>query len=316
MATRKKKQNIAIVYALLAAIFYGFSAPLAKILLKFVTPYMMSSLLYFGAGFGMLVVHTMKKKSQTELATPQFLKKDFFYIGLVIILDIVAPILLMFGLLTTTASNASLLNNFEIVFTTIIAMVFFKEVIGKRMWLAILLIIISGFLLTLSDLTSLEITFGSLFVLAASLCWGLENNCTRILSKGNPLVVVIIKGLGSGLGALLIAIFMNQASLLWYHALLTLLLGFLSYGMSLYYYIQAQRHLGAARTSAYYATAPFVGSIFSFIVLGEVITLIFIVSFIVMVIGTGLAIKENKTTLPMEGIKTDTNLNELDGIEH
>lgn len=256
---------------------------------------MMSSYLYFGAGFGMLIFVLLNKKQRPVSITQSFVKKDIIYIILMILLDILAPILLMLGLLKTNASTASLLNNFEIVFTAIIAMIFFKEIIGKKMWISIVLIVVSGFLLTFEDISSFQISIGSLLVLAASLSWGLENNCTRVLSKGNPLYVVILKGLGSGLGAFIIALLLKQGTTIWYYALLALLLGFFSYGMSLYFYISAQRQLGAARTSAYYATAPFAGSIFSFVLLGEHLTLVFAIAFIVMMVGTWVAIKENQS---------------------
>jgi len=295
MLKNKSIKYISISYAILAAIFYGFGVPLSKLLLQHVSPYMMSSLLYFGAGIGMLLIVLFNKKQRQLSETKSYGKNDIKYIILMIILDIIAPILLMLGLLRTTASTASLLNNFEIVFTAIIAMVFFKEVIGRKMWLSILLILISGVLLTFEDFTGLHVSFGALLVLGASLSWGLENNCTRMLANGNPLHVVILKGFGAGLGSFIIALTLNQISTVWYYALLVLLLGFFSFGLSLYFYISAQSHLGAARTSAYYAIAPFAGSIFSFVILGEKMSLVFAIAFTVMIIGTWLAIKENNS---------------------
>jgi drug/metabolite transporter (DMT)-like permease len=284
---------ISIIYAILAALFYGFGAPISKILLDYISPYLMSSLLYFGAGIGMLLVILISKKQREDNIFKGFKKKDLKYIILMVLLDIIAPILLMIGLTKTNASTASLLNNFEIVFTGIIAMIFFKEIVGKKMWISIFFIVIAGALLTLEDFTGFHISVGALFVIGASLSWGLENNCTRMLSKGNPLHVVVIKGLGSGLGSLIIAISLNQFSAIWYYILFALILGFFSYGMSLYFYISAQRHLGAARTSAYYALAPFAGALFSFVILKETITLIFVIAFVIMSLGTYLAIKEN-----------------------
>lgn len=284
---------IAVVYALLAAFFYGFSAPLSKLLLDHISPYLMSSLLYFGAGIGMLIVIMLSKKQREDHILKGFKKPDIKYIILMVLLDIVAPILLMIGLTMTTASTASLLNNFEIVFTGLIAMIFFKEVIGKKMWISIVLILMAGILLSFEDYTGFHISIGALFVIGASLSWGLENNCTRMLSKSNPLHVVIIKGFGSGLGSLIIALSVNQYQAIWYYMLLALILGFFSYGLSLYFYISAQRHLGAARTSAYYAIAPFAGALFSFLILNETPTLVFFIAFTVMAIGTYLAIKEN-----------------------
>ena len=295
MLRNKSVTYIAILYAILAALFYGFGTPLSKLLLLHISPYLLASLLYFGAGIGMLFVILLSKVQRKSKIINEFKKKDLKYVILMIVLDIIAPILLMIGLLNTNASTASLLNNFEIVFTGIIAMIFFKEIVGRKMWVAISLIVLAGAMLTFEDFTGFHISIGALFVLGASLSWGLENNCTRMLSKGNPLHVVVIKGLGSGLGSFIIALAVNQVSVVWYFVILALLLGFFSYGMSLYFYISAQRQLGAARTSAFYAIAPFVGSIFSFIVLKDSLSIVFGIAFILMVFGTYLAIKENNS---------------------
>jgi drug/metabolite transporter (DMT)-like permease len=289
----KNIRIVATIYAILASLFYGFGTPLSKLLLEKVSPYMMSSLLYFGAGLGMLLIVILNKKQREVPITKSFSKNDVKFIVLMIVLDILAPILLMLGLLRTNASTASLLNNFEIVFTAIVAMIFFKEIIGKKMWLSIAFIMVSGVLLTFNDTTGIHLSFGALMVLGASLCWGIENNCTRVLSKGNPLYVVILKGFGSGLGSMIIAMSLNQYNAPVLYIVLALLLGFFSYGLSLYYYISAQKHLGAARTSAFYALAPFVGAIFSFFILGENPNIIFIAAFFVMILGTVFAIKDN-----------------------
>lgn len=292
MIKNKSTVFIAITYAIIAALFYGLSAPLSKLLLNELSPYTMSSLLYFGAGFGMLMV-VLSQNTKPKEVMQIFKQKDVKFIALMILLDILAPILLMFGLLSTNASTASLLNNFEIVFTGLIAMVFFKEHIGKKMWIAITIIIASGFLLSFEDFNGFQVSIGALLVLSASLSWGLENNCTRMLSHHNPLYIVIIKGLGSGLGALIIALALNEFGGQILYIGLALLLGFVSYGMSLFFYISAQRHLGALRTSAYYSTAPFAGAIFSFILLRETLSILFVIAFIFMLIGTYFAIKEN-----------------------
>lgn len=292
MLKNKSTVFIAITYAIIAALFYGLSAPLSKLLLNELSPYTMSSLLYFGAGFGMLMV-VLSQNTKPKEVMQIFKQKDVKFIALMILLDILAPILLMFGLLSTNASTASLLNNFEIVFTGLIAMVFFKEHIGKKMWIAITIIIASGFLLSFEDFNGFQVSIGALLVLSASLSWGLENNCTRMLSHHNPLYIVIIKGLGSGLGALIIALALNEFGGQILYIGLALLLGFVSYGMSLFFYISAQRHLGALRTSAYYSTAPFAGAIFSFILLRETLSILFVIAFIFMLVGTYFAIKEN-----------------------
>ena len=134
-----------------------------------------------------------------------------------------------------------------------------SEAISKRLWGAISLITISSIILSIEDVSSFSFSLGSIFVLLACICWGLENNCTRKLSIKDPLEIVVIKGLGSGVGSLLVALVLKEnASNLAYVAI-ALLLGFFSYGLSIYFYIYAQRYLGAAKTSAYYAIAPFIG---------------------------------------------------------
>lgn len=202
-----------------------------------------------------------------------------------IILDVAAPVCLMIGLTMTTSANVSLLSNFEIVATSLIALLIFKEAIGKRMWIAISLITLASIILSVEDLTGFSFSNGSIFVILACICWGLENNCTRILSLKDPLQIVVVKGFGSGVGSLIIALALKQYSTKVLYLLVALVLGFVSYGLSIYFYIIAQRELGAARTSAYYAVAPFTGVLFSIVLFGQHITLSFIVALIIMIIG-------------------------------
>ena len=203
-----------------------------------------------------------------------------------VVLDIAAPIFLMIGLKRTTAANASLLNNFEIVATSLIALFIFKEKIGKRLWIAIGLITLSSILLSVEDASSFQFSFGSLFVLAACVCWGLENNCTRNLSHSDPLEIVVIKGFGSGIGSVIIGLVVGEALPLWSDILKILLLGFVAYGLSIYFYVYAQRDLGAAKTSAYYAVAPFIGVALSFIIFREIPGPLFFIALVIMIAGT------------------------------
>ena len=138
-------------------------------------------------------------------------------------------------------------------------MVFFREKIGKQLWVAIGLITLSSILLTIEDASSFQFSTGSLFVLLACVCWGFENNCTRCLSHSDPLEIVIVKGLCSGIGSVIIGLTIGESLPGIRDILLILLLGFVAYGLSIYFYVYAQRDLGAAKTSAYYAVAPFIG---------------------------------------------------------
>ena len=165
---------------------------------------------YVGAGIGMIIIALVRKIRKTETNELKLTKSELPYTVAMILLDIAAPICLMFGLNATTAANASLLNNFEIVATAIIALMIFKEKISPRLWFGILFITVSCGILSFEDLSSLQFTYGSLFVLLAAVCWGFENNCTRKLSSKDPLQIVLLKGIFSGLGSIIIGLCIGE----------------------------------------------------------------------------------------------------------
>lgn len=271
-----------IVFAVLAAALYALNSPLSKLLLSSVSPEMMAGFLYLGAGIGMFVMHVFRRNSNEKPLS----KRDLPYTILMVLLDIAAPILMMTGLKSATAANASLLNNFEIVATSLIALIIFRERIGKQLWAAIVLIIISSALLSFENMSAFSFSIGSIFVILACTCWGLENNCTRMISGKSPEEIVIIKGFGSGIGALIVALMLNVPFPSLSTIPLILLLGFASFGLSVFFYVYAQRYLGAARTSAYYALSPFIGSFLSLIILKEQPTLLYGIALAVMIAGT------------------------------
>ena len=283
------KTITAILMAILAAALFGLSSPVSKLLLVKIPPALMASLLYFGAGFGMLFINIVKRMNKREQMEARLTKRNMPYIIGMILLDVAAPVCLMIGLNMTTSANASLLNNFEIVTTSLIALLIFKEGIGKRMWVAISLITVSSIILSIEDLSSFSFSIGSVFVILACICWGFENNCTRMLSLKDPMQIVVVKGLGSGTVSLMIALSFHQNCTNILYLMIALLLGFVSYGFSIYFYIFAQRELGAARTSAYYAVAPFIGVVLSIVIFGQKITVSFIIAIFTMIIGAYFA---------------------------
>ncbi len=254
------ERRASIVWALLAAALYAISSPVSKALLDDVSPTMMAALLYLGAGLGMLLLGLVRRRAGLGESERRLTRSDLPYTVGMIALDIAAPICLMAGLASTTSANASLLNNFEIVATSLIALLVFGEAISRRLWLAIGLITLSSLILSFEDASSLSFSSGSLLVLAACVCWGFENNCTRMMSQSDPLEIVVLKGFGSGLGSLAIAFAAGESIPAPPYVLGALLLGFLAYGLSIFFYVYAQRQLGAAKTSAYYAIAPFIGA--------------------------------------------------------
>ena len=278
-----------IFLAILAAAFYAVNSPLSKILLDYMPSTLMAGFLYIGAGMGMGAIALIRKLKKTENAEMKLTKKELPYAVAMILLDIAAPICLLLGLKSTSAANASLLNNFEIVATAIIALAVFKEKISMRLWFGILFVTLSCALLSFEDIASLQFSFGSLFILIACVCWGFENNCTRKISSKDPLQIVLLKGIFSGLGSIIIGLsFGERITALW-SIFAVLGVGFVAYGLSIFFYVYAQRILGAARTSAYYAVAPFIGTLLSLAIFREIPHYTYFIALGLMAVGAWLS---------------------------
>ena len=278
----------AIMFAFLAAVFYAINVPISKVLLQHVGPTTMAALLYLGAGIGIGMMSLFNKKDREKAES--LTKADLPYIVGMIVLDIAAPIFLMLGISYGSSANASLLGNFEIVATTVIALILFKEAVTKRLWLAIGLITLSSILLSFEGTDSFHFSYGSLLVIMATVCWGLENNCTRELSSKSTYQIVMLKGLCSGLGALVISLIKKESFPGFGYIAIALALGFVAYGLSIFMYVRAQNVLGAAKTSAYYAVNPLIGALLAFVFLSESLSWMYVIALIVMVIGSALVV--------------------------
>ena len=278
----------AIMFAFLAAVFYAINVPISKVLLQHVGPTTMAALLYLGAGIGIGMMSLFNKKDREKAES--LTKVDLPYIVGMIVLDIAAPIFLMLGISYASSANASLLGNFEIVATTVIALILFKEAVTKRLWLAIGLITLSSILLSFEGTDSFHFSYGSLLVIIATVCWGLENNCTRELSSKSTYQIVMLKGLCSGLGALVIALIKRESFPGIGYIAIALALGFVAYGLSIFMYVRAQNVLGAAKTSAYYAVNPLIGALLAFVFLSESLSWMYVIALIVMVFGSALVV--------------------------
>ncbi len=282
----------ATVLAILAAALYAINVPFSKVLMNTVTPAMLAAFLYLGAGVGLLIYAVVKKLCGVESTSEPLTKKELPYTLAMIALDIIAPILLMVGITKTASANVSLLNNFEIVATTLIALLVFKEAVSKRLWAAIGLITVASIILGFEGRESFVFNEGSLYVLGACLSWGIENNCTRRLSNKSSTEITTIKGCFSGLGSLIVAFIAGESLPGWREVFLAMLLGFVAYGLSIKLYITAQKDLGAAKTSAFYSVAPFLGVFFSFVMLKESPGAQFYIGLIIMIIATVVMIKD------------------------
>lgn len=280
----KNNKITAIICAILAAVFYALNTPFSKVLLKNISPTFMASFLYLGAGIGVGIMYLFKYKNEDK--DMRLTKNDLTYTILMVVLDVIAPILLMIGISIGSSANASLLGNFEIVATSIIALVIFKEDVSKNLWIAIVFITLSSIILSFEGQESFRFSYGSLFVILATMSWGLENNCTRKISNKSSYQIVTIKGLCSGIASLIISIIIGEKFPEIRYTLYALLLGYVAYGLSIFLYVRSQRDLGAAKTSAYYAIAPFIGTFLCFLVNGEALSASYFVGLILMVVGT------------------------------
>lgn len=288
-----KSITLAAVLAISAAALYAINIPFSKILLIHIPPTLMAAFLYLSAGLGLAIIGLFRQgHDKADLLTRQELP---YTLGM-IVLDICAPIFLMLGLERCSSANASLLNNFEIVATSLIAFFVFREKISKRLALAISLVTVASITLSFEGEGSFELNMGSVYVLLAASCWGLENNCTRMLSSKSSVQITTIKGIFSGLGSLLVAAILGEQFPAFPHIAGAMLLGFVAYGLSINFYIMAQKHLGAAKTSAYYSVAPFLGVAFSAVLFKESPGLQFYIGLIIMTAATVLLIKDTLET--------------------
>ncbi len=288
-----KPKSLATIYALLAAALYAINIPLSKLILKHAAPTITAAFLYLGAGLGLLLCGSLEKLLKPNAKQARLTKKELPYTVAMVVLDIIAPILLMFGITRTNSANVSLLNNFEIVATSVIALIIFKEVISRRLWLAILMVTLASVILSFEGKGAFTLNEGSLLVLGACVCWGFENNCTKRISHKSSTEIVVIKGCFSGLGSLCIALLLGERlpEMIWVLAILGL--GFVAYGLSIKFYIMAQQHLGAAKTSAFYSVSPFLGVAFSMILLKEQPGMQFYLAMAVMAAATVIMIRDN-----------------------
>ena len=309
----KSRKFMAVILALLAAIFYAINTPFSKVLLNKIPPTFMASFLYLGAGIGVGIMYLFRSKNEDKYE--RLNKTDFPYTIGMIVLDIMAPIFLMIGINIGSVSNASLLGNFEIVATTLIALLIFKEKVTSKLWIAIGFITVSSIVLSIEGAVSFQFSLGSLFVILATCCWGLENNCTRKISDKSTYEIVLLKGFFSGGCAFIVALILGERIPEIKYIIIALLLGFVAYGLSIFMYIRAQRDLGAAKTSAYYAVAPFVGTFLAFIVNGEKLTLTYFIGLVFMIIGSMFIVYDTMVKYHIHS-HSHTIVHTHDGITH
>ncbi len=283
-----------MMQALLAAVLFGASAPLSKLLLGKIEPVLLAALMYLGGGAGLLLLRVLRALYGRNTDTEARLGKSDapWLAGSLLAGGVAAPIILLFSLRSTPASTASLLLNFEGVATALIAAAFFNEAVGRRVWTAVAFITGASALLSLDLGGVWGVSPGALGVLAACALWGLDNNFTRNVSAKDPVVIVIFKATGAGLFSLALALILSVPVPGPWPIVSAMILGFFSYGLSIVLFILSMRSLGAARTSALFGTGPFIGVIISFAVLKESPNILFLVSIPIMALGAALLLGE------------------------
>src|SRR4051812_11499868 len=275
-----------------SAVLFGASTPFAKLLLGDVDPWLLAGLLYLGSGLGLGIVHLGRRFLGIEPPEAPLRRGDLPWLAAVILAGgVVGPLLLMLGLSVTPASSVALLLNVEGLATMSIAWVVFREHTDRRIVLGAMLILAGAVLLSWQGVVE-GVGWRALAVVGACVAWGIDNNLTRKLSAADPVQIAMLKGLVAGMVNLALAV--AQGSIL--PSTSTMLaagvVGFFGYGVSLALFVVGLRHLGTARTGAYFSLAPFIGALISLTLLGEPLTIRLATAGGLMAIGLWLHLTE------------------------
>lgn len=276
-----------ILAALGSALLFGAGTPLAKLLLSHVSPWLLAGLLYLGSGIGLTLYRFIIRAPSVKLEREEIA----WFAAAILSGGVMAPVLLMLGLLSMPASGASLLLNMEGVFTALLAWFAFKENFDRRIALGMAFIVVGALTLSWPNEIKFSGIWPSLAVLGACFAWGLDNNLTRKISLSDAAWIASIKGLIAGSVNLILAFTLGANLPSLFNVAGSMFVGFFVYGVSLTLFVIGLRHLGTARTGAYFSVAPFFGALLA-IVLGDAITLSLIITGILMLAGVWLHLSE------------------------
>ncbi|WP_124948781.1 DMT family transporter [Sulfuriferula thiophila] len=277
-----------VASALGAALLFGAGTPLAKWLLGTMDPWLLAGLLYLGSGIGLTLYRYLSHAPAVHLPRQELP----WFAGAVVMGGMVAPVLLMTGLTNMAASGVSLLLNAESVFTALLAWFVFKENFDRRIALGMLAIVAGALVLSWPAETGVVPLWPMLAVLGACLAWGIDNNLTRKVSLTDATWIASVKGLVSGTVNLVLAVWLGAALPSLPHLAGSMVVGLFAYGVSLTLFVVGLRHLGTARTGAYFSIAPFFGAVLA-ILMGEPVTLPLIGAGLLMGLGVWLHLTEH-----------------------
>jgi drug/metabolite transporter (DMT)-like permease len=283
----------AVVYALISAALFGVSTPAAKFLVGSVHPVVLAGLLYCGAGVGIAVLRRVLPSILPGAPEAALTRSDVPWLaGAIAAGGVVGPLLLMTGLSSTDAAAASLLLTLEGAATALMAWFIFHENFDRRIALGMALLVAGAAVLSWSGTPTMSTVIGPLAIVGACLAWGLDNNLTRKVSLSDPLQIVELKGLVAGPFNLLLGVSVGASFPSISAVAFAGIVGFFGYGVSLALFVVALRHLGTARTGAYFSTAPFLGSAVAVVVLGEAVTAQLVIAGALMAVGVWLHLTE------------------------
>lgn len=300
----------AVYYALTSAALFGFSTPAAKVLLGSIHPAVLAGLLYCGAGIGVAVIRRIWTQGNREAALS---RRQFPWLaGAIVCGGVAGPLLLMIGLTRTEASTASLLLTLEGAATALLAWFMFHEHFDRRIAFGMLCLLAGASILSWSDTPTIDNLVGPLAIAGACVAWGLDNNLTRQVSLADPLQIVQIKGLVAGPINLLLGLWAGGSLPPLSEALLSGVVGFVGYGVSLVLFVYALRDLGTARTGAYFSTAPFFGAVAAVLVLHEPVTASLVLATALMAVGVWLHLTERHEHMHLHEAMTHTHAHSHD----
>jgi drug/metabolite transporter (DMT)-like permease len=284
------------LFALLAALLFGISPPLAKLLLGNTPQQLLAGLLYLGSGIGLAVVLLGRRLAATtgEARQPLTRREWLWLAGAILFGGTIAPVLLMAGLAHTEAASASLLLNLEGVFTALIAWFVFREGVNRRVAAGFALILVGGIAISWTRGAGFQVSPAALLIVGACACWGIDNNFTRKVSHADAFTTAALKGVVAGVVNVVLARSMGAHFPPAGSIVAALGLGFVSYGLSLVFFIVGLRHVGAARTGAYFSTAPFIGALVAAVVLREHLTMNVWLAGALMAAGVWLHLTESR----------------------
>jgi drug/metabolite transporter (DMT)-like permease len=308
-----------VIYVILSAVLFGLSAPFSKLLLGDIPSIMLAGLLYLGGFLGLVSYSLLAKRIQVlnQIKAEPMERKDIpWLIGAILAGGVAAPISLMMGLNLISGFSASLLLNLEGICTAIIAVIIFRENAGRQLWLALLCMTAAGVLISWDPAQSKFNILGPLLIVLATFCWGIDNNLTRQISDKNPIQITWIKGLVAGLISLSIALVLGNSIAFSLNILYALILGALSYGISLVLFIQGLKGLGSSRTGTFFSMGPFIGALVSLLIFRNQTEWLMIPAFLFMALGIWLIVVERHAHVHIHSAVTHNHLHKHDDMHH